>query len=57
MRRLIYRYWLHGLLKEGMALEESLNFVDWCNPESDGAFMFTAKQEESWTNAHLKLCH
>ena len=46
MRRLIYRYWLHILLKEDVALEESPNFVDWCDPESDG-FMFTAKQEES----------
>ena len=56
MRRLIYRYWFHVLLKEGVALEESPNFVDWCDLESDG-FMFTAKQEESWTNDHLKLCH
>ena len=56
MCRLIYRYWLHVLLKEGVALEESPNFVHWCDPESDG-FMFMAKQEESWTNVHLKLCH
>ena len=56
MHRLIYRYWLHVLLKEGMAFEESPNFVDWCDPESNG-FMFTTKQEESWTNNHLKLCH
>ena len=56
MRHLIYRYWLHVLLKEGVALEESPNFVDWCDLESDG-FMFTAKQEESWTIDHLKLCH
>ena len=56
MRCLIYRYWLHVLLKEGVALEESPNFVDWCDPEGDG-FMFTAKQKESWTNAHLNLCH
>ena len=56
MHRLIYRYWLHVLLKEGVALEESPNFVDWCDPENDG-FMFTAKQEESWTNDHLNLCH
>ena len=38
-----------------MALEESPNFVGWCDSESDG-FMFTAKQEESWTINHLKLC-
>ena len=56
MRRLIYRYWSHVLLKDGLALEESPNFVNWCDPESDG-FMFTTKQEESWTKDHLKLCH
>ena len=56
IRCLIYRYWLHILLKEGIALEEPPNFVDWCDPENHG-FMFMAKQEESWTNANLKLCH
>ena len=56
MRRLIYKYWMHVLMSKGVALEESPNFVDWLDPESDG-FMYTSKQEESWSNAHLKLCH
>ena len=42
--------------KEGVALEESPNFVEWLDPESNG-FMYTSKQEESWSNPHLKLCH
>ena len=29
MHCLIYRYWLHILIKEGIALEESPNFIDW----------------------------
>ena len=44
------------LMKEGVALEESPNFVEWLDLESDG-FMYTSKQEESWSNPHLKLCH
>ena len=55
-QRLIYRYWIQVLMKEGFALEESPNFVNWCDPESDN-FMFTTEQEESWSHAHLKLCH
>ena len=47
---------MHILMKEGVALEESPNFVNWCDPKSDD-FMFTAEQEESWSHAHLKLCH
>ena len=47
---------MHILMKEGVALEESPNFVNWCDPESDN-FMFTTEQEESWSYAHLKLCH
>ena len=43
-------------MKEGVALEESSNFVNWCDPESDD-FMFTTEQEESWSHAHLKLYH
>ena len=45
---------MHILMKEGVALEESPNFVNWCDRESED-FMFTTKQEESWSNAHLKL--
>ena len=55
-RHLIYRYWMHVLMKEGIALEESPNFINWCYPESND-FMFTTEQEESWSHAHLKLCH
>ena len=47
---------MHVLMKEGVALEESPNFVEWLDPESD-EFMYTSKQEESWSNLHLKLCH
>ena len=54
MRRLIYRYWMHVLIKEGVALEESPNFVEWLDPKSDG-FMYTSKQEELWSNLHLNL--
>ena len=56
MRRLIYRYWMHMLLSERVALEESPNLVDWLDPKSD-EFMYTSKQEESWSNPHLKLYH
>ena len=28
LRRLIYRYWMHILMKEGVALEESPNFIN-----------------------------
>ena len=56
MRRLIYRYWMHVLMMEGVTLEESPNFVEWLDSESNG-FMYTSKQEESWSNPHLKLCH
>ena len=55
-RRLIYRYWMHVLMKEGVALKESPNFVNWCDLESD-TFMFTTEQEESWSYVHLKLGH
>ena len=47
---------MHVLMMEGVTLEESPNFVEWLDPESDG-FMYTSKQEESWSNPHLKLCH
>ena len=56
LRRLMYRYWMHVLMKEGVALKESPNFVNWCDPESVD-FMCTTEQEESWSYAHLKLCH
>ena len=56
MRRLIYRYWMHVLMKEGVALGESPNFVEWLDSESNG-FMYTSKEEELWSNLHLKLCH
>ena len=56
MLRLVYRYWLHVLLKEGVALEESPNFVDWCDLDEDEC-MFSASQIEAWGFEHLKLCH
>ena len=56
MLRLVYRYWLHVLLKEGVALEESPNFVDWCDLDGDEC-MFSAAQVEAWGFEHLKLCH
>ena len=42
MRRLIYKYWMHVLMMEGVTLEESPNFVEWLDPESD-RFMYTSK--------------
>ena len=56
MLRLVYRYWLHVLLKEGVALEESPNFVEWCDLDGDEC-MFSAAQVEAWGFEHLKLCH
>ena len=47
---------MHVLMKERVALEESPNFVEGLDLESDG-FMYSSKQEESWSNSHLKLCH
>ena len=44
------------LLKEGVALEESPNFVDWCDLDEDEC-MFSAAQIEAWGFEHLKLCH
>ena len=56
MLRLVYKYWLHVLLKEGVTLEESPNFVDWCDLDGDEC-MFSAAQVEAWGFEHLKLCH
>ena len=44
------------LLKEGVALEESPNFVDWCDLDSKER-MFSNVQVEAWSFEHLKLCH
>ena len=53
MRRLIYRYWMHVLMKERVALEESPNFVEWLDPESD-EFIYTSKQEATETSEELQ---
>ncbi|KAG0631975.1 hypothetical protein M758_1G295400 [Ceratodon purpureus] len=56
MNRLIYRYWKHILLKEGVVTNEHPSFASWLDIQNPDT-MFMSDQARDWSQEHLNACH